>query len=161
MSKKVRFKENSDFGEKEIHNLDSRKKDKKTHQLSDPDSYDRLNASWRFRKLMLNHKWSISKGEWSVWENEILPKLQNFESMTWAEIKSASKSHGDGSLSHNIEIYKLCKEAQNEMRKCNWNYDTIFSLRLSGVKRIFGFMEKGVLDIVWYDENHEICPCIK
>ncbi len=133
---------------------------KKTVQLNNPDNYDKLYASWRFSKINLGCKWCLSQNDWKHWELYVLPKLRDFEKMTWSEIKSIPKATG-GTKHHNIEITRLTKEAQSEMQNCNLIYDEIFSLRLTGVQRIFGILEKGVLDIVWFDDKHEICPSHK
>ena len=128
---------------------------KRTRQASNPYSYDAQAPCWRFGKRKKgNHKWSISQENWSVWENEILPKLVDFESMTWNEIKN-------GPNSHNVSVGRIIEEAQDDLTANKLIYDEVFSLRLTGKKRIWGFLENGVLNIIWYDAEHEICPSLK
>ena len=135
---------------------------KKTIQSTDPNSYDTRFASWGFSKRALNSKWAISRNDWKLWENEILPGLKDHEGMTWAQIKNAQKNGKSSSKNHNISVGDLISEAQKELNKIfRKQYDEIFSLRIGGTKRIYGFLEKGVLYIVWYDDKHEICPCEK
>ena len=131
---------------------------KRTVQSIDPKGYYKKHPSWRFNRMFLDHKWAINLENWACFENSILPKLKSYESQTWGQIESASKGRGAGSKSHNIDIYKLCPEAQRELQNYNIHIDQIFSLRLSGTERIFGILSDGVLDIVWYDSKHEVCP---
>lgn len=57
--------------------------------------------------------WSFSRIDPELWTihgdfiHRIMPALINFESTTWHEIVSASKSHGIGSQSHAVDISKL------------------------------------------------------
>ena len=47
-----------------------------------------------------------------VWWNEILPKLQHFESMTWAEIMQAAGGRARGNNSHFVQVGKLTRQAK-------------------------------------------------
>jgi hypothetical protein len=82
---------------------------------------------------------------------EILPKLKSFESMSWTEIKQSG--------SHSIERYKLCKEAQLRLVDMSLDdNDEVFSLRLTGMKRIIGILQNHCLQILWWDPEHKVCP---
>ena len=39
--------------------------------------------------------------------------------------------------------------------------DSLFSLRLDGTLRIFGIRKQNYLQILWVDQNHEVCPSKK
>ncbi len=127
-----------------------------TKQLIDPGCYDALNPSWRFSKLApLESKWAIRSGDETI-KKDILSKLIHFETMTWMDIKS-SQTH----KSHNVNIDKIITPAQKELVALNIYEDQIFSLRLAGKERIWGILSRGVLEIIWYDPKHEICPSTK
>ncbi len=129
---------------------------KLTKQLIDPQSYDTLNPSWRFSKLApLGSKWAIHSVNETV-KKDIIKKLMYFEKMTWTDIKSSSTHK-----SHNVNIDKIITSAQKELTDLHIYEDQIFSLRLTGKERIWGILSRGVLEIIWYDSNHEICPSIK
>jgi hypothetical protein len=83
--------------------------------------------------------------------DEILPRLRDFESMSWTEIMQGG--------SHSISFYNLCKEARNrlEARSLDDN-DEVFSLRLTGRKRIIGIRQNHCLQILWWDPEHQVCP---
>lgn len=121
--------------------------------VENPDSYFSKHPSWNFSKIDLEHeKWKLSNSDFFC---EILPKLINFESRKWQDIISDKKHN------HWINTDKLVKEAQERLIKLNLYYDQLFSLRLTGTLRLFGYIEDGVYYIIWYDANHEICPSNK
>lgn len=137
-------------------------KGKHTKQATDPESYARMLASWAFSRCKLESKWSIARDNWNLWKKDVMPELIAYEGQTWAEIKTAQKNGKSHSKNHNVPVVDLIKEAQDELNKFfETQYDEIFSLRLGGTKRIYGFLEKGILYIVWYDDKHEIYPINK
>lgn len=108
---------------------------------------------WRFKKRDSDHdRWSVNMTE------ELLDKLSNFESMTWAQILVNAKKQN-----HSIKIQKLSKEAQDRLCDIKLDdYDELCSLRLTGKHRIFGILDDdGVFSIIWDDCEHEICPSQK
>ena len=118
-----------------------------------PDSYFNWRPSWNFSKCDLeHHKWSLKK---SNMFSEIIPKLISFEQRNWGDIVSDKKHN------HWIECEKLSKPAQNRLIELKIYYESLFSLRLTGTLRLFGYIENGIFYIIWYDSNHEICPSHK
>jgi hypothetical protein len=116
--------------------------------------------TWKFESLDLGGPWCpaqrIIKKETAL---NIISKLRSFESMTWAVIDSKPKSHGPGSSSHFIAISKLNNQAKRRLKQLKKDkIEELYSLRLSGTERIFGFFEGRSFHLLWYDPNHEICP---
>lgn len=120
----------------------------------DPSLFSKKEASWAVRRLDRKGKWgwdSISLEEFS---QAIHPKLRDFESMNWQEIMNAG--------SHSIAVHKLIPDARKRLEELNLSdIEELFSLRLEGLKRIWGILEKGSLQIIWYDPKHEVCPAPK
>lgn len=84
---------------------------------------------------------------------DIIEKLNQFESMTWGEIKGNKKSN------HTIHTDKICKEARERLKERELDdLEEIFSLRLTATHRVWGKLERGVFHIIWWDPCHEICP---
>lgn len=154
MKQKKTYQEHESSGKRTKQNIVS--KGKRTTQQCDPKSYYTLKASWRFHHKCKETKWSIFKDNWKVWEEKILPKLINYQTMTWTEITGASKGHGTGSQSHNVPLSGLTKEGKEEIDRLKIMCDQVFSLRLSGTERIIGVLDKGVLEILCYDDKHEL-----
>ncbi len=124
---------------------------------ANPDGHDKQKVSWQFARADLQHdKWG-----WHLLSHQdfvdmfLQGALPNLETQTWAELKSG-KQH------HSIEVQSLCKDAQRRLEELQLDdQDEVFSLRLSGQHRIFGFREGAALKILWNDPLHEICPSNK
>ena len=90
-----------------------------------------------------------------VWWNEILPKLQHFESMTWAEIMQAAGGRGRGNNSHFVQVGKLTRQAKARLTEIGQDdVSELFSLRLTGTTRIYGIRDRRALKLLWYDPHH-------
>ena len=77
-------------------------------------------------------KWSASG-----YLDELRAKLCDYENMTWAEIDGASKSDGQGSRNHFINVEELCKEAQRRLLDMHMHYNQIYSIALTGKQRLY------------------------
>lgn len=99
-------------------------------------------------------------GRWG-WEKvdaatlaEIRSKLRDFESMRWEQI---------GKDSHYVSPASIVREAANRLKTVSQGYDLdlLYSLRLTGKKRVWGFKKGDVLAILWWDPRHEVYPSAK
>ena len=98
----------------------------------------------------------------NVFTEKIYPKLLQFETMTWDEIRQQNHGNKGKSSNHNIDINILNPAAKERLKILKFDdSDKIYSLRLGGTVRIFGFKKLNYLDIIWIDLNHEICPSQK
>jgi len=133
------------------------KKDPKGREIRksrDPSENLRKLPSWTIQRIdrRFTYGWdTIPKRE--IW-GDIIDKLKHFETMSWDSIIRNG--------SHNIEVNRLIPEAQGRLRELRLDdLEELFSLHLNGKKRIFGILENGILSILWYDPNHELCPSQK
>jgi hypothetical protein len=127
----------------------------------EPGNFDREKIAWGISRIDLDGRWGWGNLALDVWWQRILPKLRDFETMTWAEIQAAAggRGRGGGNNSHNVPVAEICKEAQERLRElCQDDIDDLFSLRLQGTHRIYGIRDGRVLKILWFDANHEIVP---
>lgn len=128
---------------------------KQIKSREDPVSFLQKRPSWCFELV-------DDKGIWSPYRvnfKSIVEHLVNHERMTWNEI--FKKTHdGNKSSNHYISPDKICKDAQDRFKELNLEEyaDFLYSIRLNNKIRIFGLLRDGVFYILWYDENHEICP---
>jgi len=85
-------------------------------------------------------------------------RLSGFESMTWSEILIDGKK-----FNHSVSIAQLCKEARdrlNLMFRGNIDVEELVSLRFSGKERVWGILDNGVLSLLWWDPQHQVCPAL-
>ncbi|MCC6748836.1 MAG: hypothetical protein IT371_14350 [Deltaproteobacteria bacterium] len=126
----------------------------KTPRGNVPPNYDEQVPSWRFSSLQ-----TVEPFGWHEITREdldlVLTQLKGFETMTWTQIKSEVKRK-----SHFVEASKICKKARERLNALGSQVDVdlLFSLRLTGKGRVWGFLRRGILDILWWDPKHEVWP---
>ncbi len=126
----------------------------------DPDYFYKKKPSWAFLKCDIdkNIQWSFYKKRlinefWDV----IFPKLREFESMTWEQILIDGKKQNHGIIPNNLN-----KCARDRLCELHIEAEAIYSLRLGGSLRIYGYIENSTYYILWYDDNHgdnDTCVC--
>ncbi|MBF0463264.1 MAG: hypothetical protein HQL87_18010 [Magnetococcales bacterium] len=80
----------------------------------------------------------------------VLPKLKEFETMTWQEI--AGRRH------HNIPVDTLSTNAKRRLSDLNLDdIDEVFSLALMGLQRVVGIRDQNVFRVLWWDPEHQVC----
>ncbi len=87
----------------------------------------------------------------------IQDRLASLETMRWSEILVQSKKQH-----HAISLDQIIPAAQESLvsRKVD-DVDELISLRVTGKERIWGIMRDGVLELLWWDPEHQICPSEK
>ena len=119
-----------------------------------PNSFFDKRPSWKFEYLD-REEWSATK-----YIIEIIPKLTDYERMTWAEIDGTPRS-SKGSKHHFIDVEDIIKEARDRLLELHMHYNQLYSIALTGKRLLWGILEDGVFSIVWYDPEHKICPSLK
>ena len=110
---------------------------------------------WGFSTVDQEGAWGWRTVAAPVWWSEILPKLQDFESMTWAEIMQAAGGRSRGSNSHFVRVEKLTRQAKDRLVALGQDdVSELFSLRLSATTRIYGIRDRRALKLLWYDAHH-------
>lgn len=133
---------------------------KEVRQGVKPENNEIKNFVWHIGWIDTQHKWwGWKRIEFGIWWNEILPKLRNFESMTWADIQKASggrgSDNGNGNNSHLVSVEKLSKIAGVRLQEMELDdISDLFSLRLEGIGRMYGIRDGYILKIIWYDHYH-------
>ena len=136
----------------------SGKKEPRTASGLNPEAFNQKKIAWGFEFLDQGGPWGL-KAMNQDWQVEILPKLRMFESMTWQEILSASgaKKKGRGNHHHSVAVEKLSKDAQKRLKEIKLDdVESLFSLRLTGRKRLYVIRDGRVFKFIWYDREHEV-----
>ena len=82
---------------------------------------------------------------------DVATKLAQFEGMNQNQLSRQG--------SHPIPIAQLCREAQDRLRVLKIDdIDELFSLRMTGRKRVFCRLLGDVMRILWWDPEHNVCP---
>lgn len=81
-------------------------------------------------------------------------KLAHFETMTLAQIFVESKKQH-----HAVQVHKLCREARTRLREIgHQDLEELHRLRLTGRERIWGILRCNVIQLLWWDPFHKVCP---
>lgn len=112
-----------------------------------------LTPVWRVGRLEM-----VDPFGWHVLDargvEDVRLRLKDFESMTWMEILvGGRKQH------HPIQVDRLCKAARDRLAELELDQiEELVSLRVNARARIFGIRDANVLDVLWWDPDHAICP---
>ena len=83
---------------------------------------------WSFEVLDMEGPWGWNKDVVkSIFWTQIVPKLQNFETMTWSEINQATGGRTHGNNHHYVSVDALTHKARTRLSKINQDdIDAIF-----------------------------------
>ena len=139
-------------------------KDPRVSNANKPESYNQKSPVWQFSLIDKDGPFGWQGLAGNRWWEKILPSLQSREQMTWQQILSESggKSNGNGTNNHPITIENLSPGARKRLKDLGIKdvYE-LFSLRVTGKERIFGIRQDNVLKVLWYDDDHKVCPLNK
>ena len=92
----------------------------------------------------------------------LLLRLKDFEGQSWRQILSDTSGRKNNTKNHAIPINNLDKEAQKRLEEIKLDdIDKLYSLSVTGKRRVWGTIIDGTFCIVWYGTEHEVCPSKK
>lgn len=126
-------------------------------QVENPDSFYDKKPSWNFASCDTEF-WPFNEEHVgaSLW-SEIIPFFKNLESMRWKEILLDSKKQN-----HAIDASDLNVKAIKRLAEKYIEHESIYSLRISGTHRLYGYITNSVFHVLWYDTDHgdnDTCVC--
>jgi len=84
----------------------------------------------------------------------VLDRLKHLETMSWAEIT--------GEDNHFIGRDRCSQGARDRLNEIHLeDIDSIYSLHVTGRQRVIGIRDRHILQILWYDPEHQVCPSKK
>lgn len=124
--------------------------------VEDPISFHRERPVWRLCRVDVgsqNWGWNLIDG---TAIHRIREKLGNYETMTFREI-----FNNDSTGCHDVDIYRMCGEAQKRVQALGLSRDSLISLRITGEERVWGVRTNHVIELLWWDPDHKVCPSPK
>ncbi len=126
-------------------------------QAGDPERYYSENPAWTFADSD-EEKWAFSLEHMGdLFWTEILPRLKSLETLTWSEILVRDKKQN-----HSLNPDELNKAARDRLASKYIEAESLISLRISGNRRLYGYMTGRVFNVLWYDDDHgdnSTCVC--
>jgi hypothetical protein len=99
---------------------------------------------------------------WILLDDFIKKSVHDFASMKWSEIKQNEKNN------HFVDTKGISKYYKDRLKilvgdglNDSIYPEDLFSLRLSGIKRIYGLPAGKFFYVIWFDPEHEVYPSVK
>jgi hypothetical protein len=122
-----------------------------------PESIMDKKPVWRLGMLDIDGEWGWGNVESRDLILQIHSTLKGFETMTWAEIEN--KKSKKGKYNHLMPVNQICKRARDRLREIELDdFDTLYSLRLSNLERVWGKRDNEAFYLLWWDPEHTVCP---
>lgn len=119
----------------------------------EPPTVVRRTPLWAFRIVDVGGPWCWSALGGSELA-QVLQRLKQLESMSWAEI--------EGPEHHFVDVPGCCKQARDRLRELRHDdVPALFSIRVTGRRRIYGVRNEHVLSLLWWDPEHQVYPSPK
>jgi hypothetical protein len=110
---------------------------------------------WRVTDLDWEGPWGWKHVPVDLVLGTIIPKLHDYESMTWAAVEGPTGCHF-------VEVEALSPVAQARLREIEKDEQgQLFSVRIMGKLRVWGIRDLAILRVLWCDPEHEVCPATK
>jgi hypothetical protein len=127
---------------------------KSPRAIAEPTSDDSANFCWRVHPRYIDYE--QAKLGWNKigLAESVLPiirKLQDYEGLTWFEVKA--KEH-----CHPWEMHEVPTEFAKRLQERNLDVDAIFQICFGSKPRVFGYKDRKIFYLIWYDYNHEFWP---
>lgn len=117
-------------------------------------SNDAEKIFWSFALVDREGEWGFNKIDKNRLHELVVSGFKNIEGLTWVELKSSG--------SHSIDLDQLDKKAVNRLKEIKLDdLEHLFSLRFSGKERLWGIRDGNVLQVLWWDPQHKVCPAPK
>ena len=149
--------------EQEVRSKYAKEAPKKVRAGADPNSVYSMTMSWTIDKADKEGSWTWGVArDWGekTWNDELEPKLKEFEKLTWGEI--ADQRYGNPGkrrqLHHSMEVQVICDEAQQRLTALQEQPETLYRFRLGNLPRLWGIRIVEKFHVLWYDPTHQIYP---
>lgn len=126
----------------------------KPRVFEDVDALEGKNFTWAIHKNYID----IRHDEWG-WDNIkfrefvkiIVRRLNDLETMAWQEITKRTSCHP-------MPVQNICSKAQSRINELFKDIDTLHQIDVSEFGRVWGFRDRSMFYLIWYDPDHTVCP---
>jgi len=118
------------------------------------DDLTALNFKWRMDGAYIDYdheEWGWGQVELRHFFQHLLPRLQDYETMTWNEITQRPSCHP-------IEVNRICSAAKRRLKGMHPDIDTLHQIDMQQPCRLWGYRDRQTLYIIWHDPNHSVYP---
>lgn len=84
----------------------------------------------------------------------MMNKLRDLEGMNRSQLMARR--------CHPVALAQMVKKAQTALERLGKDdYEEYWSLRITGIRRLWAIPEGNVMHVLWWDPDHEICPSLR
>ena len=126
-----------------------------------PNAYKSMLVEIYLNSKDISGKWSwgLKRKELDVdYDSIIEPYLKHPKSTKWGTLELELYGKKNKTKHHHIPVTALNEEIQLRWQEIELDYSEVFTFRISGKQRIFGYRIKNKYFIVWWDPKHELIP---
>ena len=123
-------------------------------RLQDPSVFEDTFFRWRATDEYIDYDdvdWGWRQVTIDEFFQEILPRLQEYETMTWNDIFGRNSCHY-------WDINNMPTKARNKLKSKYPQHDTFHQIDLEQPRRLLGWRDRQILFLIWYDPKHTVCP---
>ena len=115
------------------------------------DAKEERKFHWNFTRADSSGRWSVNELSFTEFFSTIWHRMKDFEGMDWNQIMGRRAFHF-------TPVRKIHSEAQKRFHELyNGEYeDSLFSLNVNQVKRVWAVQVGHEGYLIWYDPKHEI-----
>ena len=127
---------------------------KSPRKTKDPRSYDDMNFSWRVHDGYMDY--NHAEFGWAnvtilLFLKKIIQALQNYEGLTWHEVKHRRYCHPWG-------IDEIPKECYARLEERQIDIEELYQIGLGNMRRIIGYKNGSIFYLMWWDAEHKFSP---
>jgi hypothetical protein len=119
--------------------------------VQDPELEAQRRPAWRLDLVDLDGPFGWGKAGRAELLT-IFERLKSFESMSWREIDQSPSCHL-------VPLDRISKPARDRLESLKLeDTDGLYQLRIQAKVRVFGFRDRNILRILWWDDDHQVWP---
>ena len=120
----------------------------------DPRIYEGMQFRWRVTERYIDYddeEWGWGKIDIYRFFQRLLPRLHQYETMTWGELFNRQSCHA-------WDVNDMRTDAQRKLREKYPEHDTFHQIDMEQPCRLLGIRDRQIMHLVWHDPNHTTCP---
>ncbi len=126
--------------------------DKKPRGLGKADEVQSSNFAWRTKSIDYDGEWGLRTADSRTLLSKIIPRLHEYESMTWGEITGARNTSN-----HPMPIDKISAAALRRLADIGRDdIETLIQLNIQGKERVWGTRQGLIFHMLWWDPDHTV-----
>lgn len=130
------------------------KQRKVPHIVENVDGFRNQNFKWCADDRYIDYddeEWGWGRVTIQEFFQNLLPRLQDYETMTWSDILRRDSCH-------DLVVSEICARAQRRLQETQLDIDTLHQIDMKQPCRLWGYRDRQILFLIWHDPRHTVYP---